>query len=153
MLGRRVTAIACAVAVAGGLLVSAQAAQAARGPAKVRLYEAYYDSPGTDRGGNNSLNKEWVALKNYGGRSANLYRYTVRDTSSHVYRFGHVWLKPGKRIYVHTGHGKNSATNVYQNRNWYVWNNTKDAATLRTASGTKIDVCSWNSSRHDYKYC
>ena len=150
MLGRRVAAAACAVAVAGGL---AAPAQAAAKPAKVRIYKVYYDSPGSDRGGNASLNKEWVALKNYGGKSKDLYRYTVRDRSGHVYRFGHVKLKPGKRIYVHTGKGKNGKVHVYQKRGWYVWNNTSDAATLRTRYGTKTDVCSWSKKGKGYKYC
>lgn len=154
MLRKRVVAVACAVAVTGGLVAPVQAAQAARAkPAKVRIYKVYYDSPGADRGGNSSLNNEWVALKNYGGKAANLYRYTLRDRSNHVYRFGRVWLKAGKRIYVHTGRGRNGKTHVYQGRRWYVWNNTRDAATLRTRYGTRIDVCSWNSSSRNWKYC
>lgn len=150
MLGRRVAAVACAVAVVGGL---AAPAQAAAKPAKVRIYKVYYDSPGSDRGGNASLNKEWVALKNYGGKGKDLYRYTLRDRSNHVYRFGHLTLKPGKTVYVHTGKGKNGKVHVYQNRGWYVWNNTSDSATLRTRYGTKVDVCSWSSKGRGYKYC
>jgi len=158
MLGRRVTAIACAAAVAAGLLVPATAAGAAKAkPAKVRIYKVYYDSPGSDRGSNASLNKEWVALKNYGGTARDLYGYTVRDKSSHVYKFGHVSLKPGKRIYVHTGKGKGAtvggSVHRYQNKGWYIWNNTKDGATLRTRAGTKIDTCSWGSRGKGYKYC
>src|SRR5262245_50862359 len=118
MLGRTVAAIACAVAVVGGL---AAPAQAAAKPAKVRIHKVYYDSPGSDRGGNASLNKEWVALKNSGGKSKDLYLYTVRDRSNHVYRFGHVTLKPGKLIYVHTGKGSNGSVHRYQGRSWYVW--------------------------------
>lgn len=155
MFGRGTTAIACAVAVAGGLLVSAQAAQAAS-PAKVRIYKVYYNSPGTDSGSNASLNAEWVALKNYGGTSRDLYGYTVRDRSSHVYKFGHVALKPGKRVYIHTGKGRTAtvggSVHVYQNHTWYVWNNTGDSATLRTRYGTKIDACSWGRTGA-YKYC
>lgn len=155
MLGRRVTAIACAAAVAAGLSMSAQAAQAAK-PAKVRIYKVYYNSPGSDSGSNASLNAEWVALQNYGGTSRDLYGYTVRDRSSHVYKFGHVSLKPGKRVYVHTGKGKGAtvggSVHRYQNRTWYVWNNTGDSATLRTRYGTKIDVCSWGRTGA-YTYC
>ena len=150
MLGKGLAAVACAVALAAATTVPAQAA---RRPAKVRIYKVYYDSPGSDRGGDHSLNAEWVALKNYGGRSANLYHYTVRDRSHHVYRFGHVWLKPGHRIYVHTGRGHNGKTHVYQGRRWYVWNNTEDAATLRTRHGTKTDVCSWSHRGRGYRYC
>ena len=151
MLGKTVAAAACAVALAAGLAAPAQAAKAK--PAKVRIYKVQYDSPGSDRGGNASLNAEWVALKNYGGKTANLYLYSVRDRSNHVYRFGHVSLKPGKRIYVHTGRGHNGAVHVYQNRGWYVWNNTSDGVTLRTRYGTKTDTCSWGSKGRGWKYC
>lgn len=155
MLGRRVTAIACAAAVAAGLLVSGPAAQAAT-PAKVRIYKVYYNSPGSDSGSNTSLNAEWVALKNYGGTSRDLYKYTVRDKSNHVYTFGHVTLKPGKRVYVHTGKGTSAtiggSVHRYQNKSWYIWNNSGDSATLRTRYGTKIDVCSWGRTGA-YTYC
>lgn len=151
MFGRRVAAVACAVAVVGGL--AAAPAQAAAKPAKVRIAKVYYDSPGPDRGSNSSLNHEWVALHNYGGKAKDLYGYTVRDRSNHVYRFGHVSLRAGKTIYVHTGRGKNGTVHVYQGRRWYVWNNTSDAATLRTRYGTKIDVCSWSHTGKGWKNC
>lgn len=155
MFGKRVASVCCAVAVVGGLVGVAQAAGAAK-PAKVRIYKVYYNSPGSDRGSNASLNNEWVALKNYGGTARDLYGYTVRDRSSHVYKFGHWSLKPGKRIYVHTGKGRNASVggsgHVYQNRGAYVWNNTGDTATLRTRYGTKIDTCSWGRTGA-YKYC
>jgi hypothetical protein len=150
MIGRALVALACAAALAGG---TALPAQAAAKPAKVRIYKVYYDSPGTDRGSNHSLNAEWVALKNYGGRSANLYLYSVHDRSNHIYRFPHVWLKPGHRIYVHTGSGTNNGTHVYQHRAWYVWNNTSDGVTLRTRYGTKTDTCSWSHRGRGYRYC
>jgi len=42
---------------------------------------------------------------------------------------------------------------VHWGRGGYVWNNDKDTATLRTASGTLKDSCSYNSTRYDYKMC
>lgn len=52
---------------------------------------------------------------------------------------------------VRTGRGSDTTSTKYQDRRSYVWNNVADTATLRKASGTKLDTCSYNSSRYDYK--
>ena len=110
---------------------------------KVKLYKVVYDPPGKDTHSNAQLNREYVVLKNGGGQTVKLKGWSVRDTKSHVYVFATFSLKPGKYVYIRTGHGTNTATNVYQNRGWYVWNNSGDTVSLRTAAGTTVDTCKW----------
>jgi hypothetical protein len=42
---------------------------------------------------------------------------------------------------------------LYWGRRWYVWNNNKDTAYVRTAAGTLVDSCAYDSTRYDYKNC
>ena len=125
------------------------AALAVAGPAEavepsLRFHGAQYDSPGPDNGSNASLNNEWISLVNSGRYPVNLYRYTIRDVSNHVYTFGNVSIAGyGGRLWLRTGSGANSNTNRYWYSGAYVWNNTGDTAYLRNASGSPIDSCTW----------
>jgi hypothetical protein len=136
----------CAAVVAGGLLpllsVPFTVGQADASSA-VRISSVQYDSPGSDTGSNYSLNGEWVRITNYSSTRKTLSGWTLRDTSSHVYRFGIFTLGAGKSVRIHTGKGSNTAADRYQNRGWYVWNNTNDKAILRNGSGTTVSVRSW----------
>ncbi|RKN56563.1 lamin tail domain-containing protein [Streptomyces klenkii] len=139
-----------AVAGCAGLLLPAQQAQAA---GSVHLYKIYYDSPGTDRGANSSLNAEYVQIRNTTGSNVSLRGWTVRDRANHTYTFGSYTLGAGKTVTIRTGSGTNTSANRYQNRSWYVWNNDTDTATLRRSNGTTVDTCSYNSTRYDYRMC
>ncbi|MEU9706944.1 lamin tail domain-containing protein [Streptomyces sp. NPDC047981] len=150
MLRTRTAAAAVTVAALGGLLALPSPAQAA---GSVHLYKVYYDSPGTDRGANSSLNAEYVVIRNTTGSAVSLKGWTLTDAANHKYTFGTYTLGKGKTVTVHTGKGTNTAAHRYQNRAWYVWNNDKDTATLKKANGAKVDTCSYNSTRHDYKMC
>lgn len=139
---RRFLATLTASAVAlGGILTAATPAQAAP---SLRFHGAQYDSPGTDNRSNASLNAEWISLVNTGTTSVNLRGWTVRDASRHVYTFGNVTI-PGRggRIWLHTGRGTNTATNLYWGSGNYVWNNTGDTATLKNPAGSTRDTCTW----------
>ncbi|MFI5958141.1 lamin tail domain-containing protein [Cryptosporangium sp. NPDC051539] len=128
-------------AVAAVVLLPAAPASAAP---VVSFTRAFYDSPGSDTRTNASLNAEYVTLKNTSKAAVNLSRWTVRDKANHVYTFtGTVTLKPGATLWLHTGHGKNTASHRYWNSGNYIWNNTGDAAYLRNAAGKQIDACSW----------
>jgi hypothetical protein len=67
----------------------------------------------------------------------------ARHVKRHVYTFATFSLKPGKYVYIRTGRGTDTSTSVYQGRGWYVWNNTADKVSLRTAAGTTVDTCQW----------
>ncbi|MFE5484087.1 lamin tail domain-containing protein, partial [Streptomyces sp. NPDC056527] len=60
MLRTRTAAAAVTAVAVGGLLALPSPAQAA---GSVHLYKVYYDSPGTDRGANASLNAEYVVIR------------------------------------------------------------------------------------------
>jgi hypothetical protein len=141
---------ALAIAVGGSLAVAAPA-QAAT-PA-VMITKVYYNSPGSDNRSNTSLNAEYVRLTNKRSSTINLKYWTLRDKSSHVYKFAsNFYLKPGYSVYIHTGKGTNTSTHRYWGSGNYIWNNTGDAAYLRNSAGTGIDSCSWGSSG-SYTYC
>lgn len=109
----------------------------------VRITSVQYDSPGSDRGGNASLNAEWIRIKNFSSTKKVLTGWTLRDRSKHVYRFGTFTLGPGNSVRVHTGRGADSRSHLYWGEESYVWNNEGDKATLKTASGTVVSVKSW----------
>lgn len=140
-----------ALGVAALTAVATEPADAAT--SSVRLYKVVYDPSGPDTHANSQLNREYVVLKNGGTKTVKLTGWTVRDTKSHVYTFGTFSLKPGKYVYIHTGRGTNTSTNVYQNRGWYVWNNTADKVYLRTTTGTTVGTCSWKHTKSGYKIC
>ena len=79
------------------------------------------------------------------GKSVTMTKWTLRDKAGHVYRFPLFVLKAHKSAEVHTGTGKNSATNLYwghkpPSSTSFVWNNSgKETATLKSASGKTID--------------
>jgi len=147
-------ALAClitAISATAVTVAAMPAAEAATG--SVHLAKIYYNSPGSDRGSNSSLNAEWVTITNSTSTARSLKGWTLTDASSHKYTFGTFTLGAGKTVKVHTGKGSNTSTSRYQNRSWYVWNNDKDTATLRKSTGTKVDTCSYNSSTAVSKTC
>ncbi|WP_055600313.1 lamin tail domain-containing protein [Streptomyces aureus] len=149
MLRARTFAAVTAAAASGVLLLPTQAQAAG----SVHLYKIYYDSPGSDLRSNTSLNAEYVQIRNTTGAAVNLRGWTLTDAANHKYTFGNFVLGKGKIVTVRTGRGTNSAANVYQNRGAYVWNNDRDTATLKKSNGARIDTCSYNSTRVDYKWC
>ncbi|MEU1663524.1 lamin tail domain-containing protein [Streptomyces sparsogenes] len=141
---------AAAVAASVGVTLLPTQAQAA---GSIHLYKIYYDSPGSDTRSNSSLNAEYVQIKNSTSSAVQLKGYTLRDNTGYTYTFPSYKISAGKTVKVHTGKGTQSPGHVYWGRGSYVWNNDKDTATLRTASGAFRDSCSYNSTRADYKMC
>ena len=135
---------AAAIALAGSLMVGGPASAAP----SLRFHGAQYDSPGKDTRSAKSLNAEWISLVNTGSRAVNLKGYTIRDASNHVYTFGSTTIAGnGGRVWLHTGKGTQTSKKVYWGSGNYVWNNTGDTATLRTATGRTLDSCSWKSKK------
>lgn len=133
-----------------GLLSPGMAVSSATAAPAVRIYRVWYDSPGKDTRSNASLNGEWVQIKNQTRSSRSLRGWSLRDRSGHVYVFGAYTLRPGKTVKIHTGRGKNTASQRYQGKRTYVWDN-RDSVSLRTAAGRVADTCSWSKGRS--KYC
>jgi hypothetical protein len=109
---------------------------------RVEFTKIHFDGPGPDRGGNKSLNGEYVVIKNTTRKAIDLEGWTLTDAARFKYTFAAVTLKAGKQVTIRSGQGKDTTT-LYWNRKWYVWNNDKDTATLRDDRGRRVDVCSW----------
>uniref|UniRef100_A0AAU2VDY5 Lamin tail domain-containing protein n=1 Tax=Streptomyces sp. NBC_00003 TaxID=2903608 RepID=A0AAU2VDY5_9ACTN len=135
----------CAVLAAGAALAGAAAlpATAAAPRSPIAFGTIQYDSPGKDDGSQRSLNAEWVTVANTGRSSVSLKGWTLSDRSHHVYTFGGFTLGGHTSVRVHTGIGRNSRTDVYQNRRAYVWNNAGDTATLRDNRNHVVVTKSW----------
>ncbi|MFF8882096.1 lamin tail domain-containing protein [Streptomyces flaveolus] len=148
---RRLTAAALTVgALTAALAVPATAAdhdhRAQR--SNVEISDVQYNSPGRDDRSNRSLNKEWVEITNNSRRSVNLDGWTLRDEDGHRYTFDDYRLDGRSTVRVHTGRGRDTDTDVYQDRRNYVWDNHSDTATLRNDHGRFIDETSWGRNRH-----
>ncbi|MFI7453844.1 lamin tail domain-containing protein [Nonomuraea sp. NPDC049714] len=157
----RVRSLLTAAVLAAGVVVAVSPPAHAAAPA-VQITKIDYDSPGSpDSGQNNSLNGEYVQLKNMTKKAVSLRGWTMRDKTSrsdHVYTFGAFTLKAGKTVTLRTGRGKNTSTVRYWGRSGggtfaYIWNQSSDTAYLRNVAGKLVDSCSYNSSRDDYKIC
>ena len=144
----RGTVLASAIA-AGLLAVAGPAALAApaahRAPSPVVISEIFYNSPGSDNRSNASLNAEWVKLRNRTAHPVSLSGWTLRDTSRHVYHFPVGYsLRAHGTVRVHTGSGRDTQRNLFQDRRAYVWNNDGDTAILRGPAGNTRDRCSYS---------
>ncbi|WP_225827128.1 lamin tail domain-containing protein [Streptomyces naphthomycinicus] len=149
---RRLTAAAAvAAAVVGAVALPASAADHHSRPhhPAVVISDVQYDSPGRDDRSNRSLNAEWVDITNNTRRAVNLDDWTLEDEDGHTYTFDHYRLAGRATVRVHTGHGRDTRTDVYQDRRAYVWNNDSDTATLRNDRDRFIDQASWGH-RHDH---
>ncbi|MFJ8074511.1 lamin tail domain-containing protein [Streptomyces sp. NPDC096176] len=93
---------------------------------------------------NRSLNAEWVEITNNSRRSVNLDGWTLRDRDGNRYRFDDFRLAGRATVRVHTGQGRDTRTDLYQDRRDYVWDSHSDKATLRDHRGNTVDTESWN---------
>lgn len=143
---RILTTTAAAIAMMAILLPAspAHSTEAVRLAGPVRFTYVQYDSPGADRGSNRSLNAEWIRVKNVSRTTRSLSGWIIRDPVGHRYVFPQgSRLGPGNSVTVHTGRGTNHVGHKYWRRDWYVWNNTGDRATLKNRSGQVVDRCGW----------
>ncbi|MEU9139506.1 lamin tail domain-containing protein [Streptomyces sp. NPDC048404] len=141
---RRLTAAALTTAaITAAIAVPASAADPRPHRQSVEISQVQYDSPGRDDRSNRSLNQEWVEITNNTRRSVNLDGWTLSDADGHTYTFDHYRLGGRATVRVHTGLGRDTRTDLFQDRRAYVWNNDRDTATLRNNHGRFIDDASW----------
>ncbi|MEU0068061.1 lamin tail domain-containing protein [Streptomyces sp. NPDC006332] len=140
---RLVAAALAAGAVVGAVTLPASAADHRPHGPKVEISKAQYDSPGRDDQSNRSLNKEWVEITNNGRHSVNLDGWTLSARDGRTYTFHHYRLDGRATVRVHTGEGRDSRSDVFQDRRNYVWDNHSDTATLSNDRGRTIDDLSW----------
>ncbi|WP_208029841.1 lamin tail domain-containing protein [Streptomyces cyanogenus] len=140
-----------AVAVVGAVALPASAADYHHGRQQhpvVFISDVQYDSPGRDDGSNRSLNAEWVEITNDSRQAVNLDGWTLVDEDGYTYTFDHYRLNGRATVRVHTGVGRDTRTDLYQDRRNYVWDNDADTATLRNDRGRFVDDASWGRHRH-----
>ncbi|MGW0771931.1 lamin tail domain-containing protein [Streptomyces sp. NPDC002676] len=70
--------------------------------------------------------------------TVNLDDWTLADEDGHTYSFHHVYLGGRSTVRVHTGTGRDTRTDLYQDRRNYVWDNHADTATLRNDHGRRF---------------
>ena len=148
---RALTALAAVASLVAGIALAPDATAASTSGA--RITAIYFDSPGSDRGGNTSLNGEWVRIKNYTSTRKTLTGWTLRDKQNHIYRFPTFILAAGASVRIHTRSGSNTASNRYSRQSWYVWNNAGDAAYLRNAAGSLRDTCAYTGAKDPEVFC
>lgn len=106
------------------------------------------DSPGRDNRTDRSLNAERVELTNNTRRAVNLGGWTLRNEDGHRYRFDDVRLAGRATVRIHTGVGRDTRTDLYQDRRNHVWDNRSDTAILRDDRGRTVDTEPWGRG-HD----
>ncbi|MFF3752476.1 lamin tail domain-containing protein [Streptomyces sp. NPDC002018] len=115
----------------------------------VVLGQIQSDSPGPDNGSNRSLNGEWVEVTNNSRRPVNLRGWTLSNSDGNRYRFKNIRLEGRSKVRVHTGLGRDTRNDVYQDRRDYIWDNRRDTATLRNDHGRTVDSRSWGRGHHN----
>lgn len=136
-----VTAAAVLPAAAAG---HAPAHRAPRSPIVIGAVQ--YDSPGRDDRSNRSLNGEWVTVSNTSRKAVNLRGWTLAKDSRHVYHFKNLRIAGKKSVRVHTGVGRDTIRDVYQDSRSYIWDN-KETAVLRDSHKHLIDSKRWSGKR------
>ncbi|MEV7568675.1 lamin tail domain-containing protein [Streptomyces tanashiensis] len=149
---RRITA----TVLAAGAMISIAALPASahdgdhRRTPKVEISAVQADSPGRDNRSNRSLNGEWVEITNNSRHSVDLDGWTLKSKDGNRYKFDDVRLAGRSTIRIHTGEGRDTRTDLYQDRRDYVWDNHSDTATLRDDHGRVVDTESWGRRHHHH---
>lgn len=150
---------ALAALLAAGALIGAAALPAAadddrrdrRSPhSSIVIGSVQYDAPGRNDRSNRALNREWVEVKNTGRHSVNLRGFTLTDRDGNRYRFADFRLDGRSSVKVHTGEGRDSRHDVYQDRRHQVWDE-RDTATLRDNRGNVVDTESWGRRGNQHR--
>ncbi|MFG2716452.1 lamin tail domain-containing protein [Streptomyces goshikiensis] len=136
-----------AVVGAAALPATAQDREHRQHP-RVEISRVQADSPGREDRSNRSLNNEWVEITNTTRDGINLRGWTLRDDDGNRYRFDNVRINGRATIRIHTGNGRDTRTDLFQDRRDYVWDNRSDTATLRDDRGRTVDTESWGRRHH-----
>jgi hypothetical protein len=85
------------------------------------------------------IQNEYVQIKNEGQTEVNLLGWALSDyQDTHSFRLPSFLLKPGATVTIWTKSGTNTETDLYLGQKIPIWNDDKDTATLRDASGKKV---------------
>ncbi|MET7684625.1 lamin tail domain-containing protein [Streptomyces sp. NPDC005423] len=149
---RRLAAAALAVgALSAAVTLPASAADHAPHRQSVEITKVQYDVPGRDHS-NRALNQEWVEVTNSTREVVNLDRWTLSDREGHTYTFRHYRLGARSSVFVHTGAGHDTRTDLYQNRTRDAWNDRAGTLTLRNDRSRPVSTVTWghrDGGHHD----
>ncbi|MEU1176704.1 lamin tail domain-containing protein [Streptomyces sp. NPDC005820] len=146
---RLAAATLAAAAVVGAVALPASAAGYPRAERpKVEISAVQYDSPGRDDRSNRSLNKEWVELTNTTRHAVNLEGWTLTNRDGDTYTFDNYRLAPRATVRIHTGEGRDTRTDLFQDRRREVLDDRADTITLRNDRNRFVDDESWGGRRH-----
>ncbi|MFI9604269.1 lamin tail domain-containing protein [Streptomyces sp. NPDC052043] len=143
--------LAATVAAAGALVgtVALPASAAGHAPRAHRqnvvISNVHLGSEGRDHRSNRAVNQEWVAITNTSRQNVNLSGWTLSDRHGHTYTFRHFRLNGHATVRVHTGVGRDTRTDLFQDRHNQIWDR-RDSATLRNERRHLVDTKSWNSN-------
>ncbi|OIJ68186.1 hypothetical protein WN71_009095 [Streptomyces mangrovisoli] len=135
-----------AAAVVGAAALPASAAPA-RPHAPVEISSVQHAAQGSHDRSNRALNQEWVNVTNTTRQAIDLNGWTLSDRQGNTYTFRHVRLAPRATVRVHTGVGRDSRSDLYQDRHNKVWDSV-DTATLRNDHRRLVDSVSWGGRDH-----
>ncbi|MEU6808975.1 lamin tail domain-containing protein [Streptomyces sp. NPDC046831] len=146
---RLAAAVAAAGALVGAATLPATAADHAHPHHRehVQISNVHHDSAGRHHRSSHSLSREYVVLTNSGRHAVNLSGWTLSDRAGHTYTFHHYRLDGRSSVRVHTGFGRDTRTDLYQDRRNSVWDR-RDTATLRDNHRHVVDTVSWGGDRH-----
>lgn len=81
--------------------------------------------------------------------SVNLGGWTLSDEDGDTCTVDSYRLAGRATVRIHTGEGRDTRTDLFQDRRHYVWDNQSDTATLRNHRDRFVDHASWGHDRHD----
>ncbi|MEV7030950.1 lamin tail domain-containing protein [Streptomyces sp. NPDC093272] len=150
---RRAGSVAAVAAALVGA-VTLPAAAAASHPANpsrdaVVISGVQHDLQGRAVFSGRALNREWVDVTNTARRDVNLSGWTLSDADGNRYTFRHFRLAGHGTVRVHTGMGRDTAKDVYQDRRRSVLDHAADTVTLRNDHGRFVDSASWGLHHRD----
>jgi hypothetical protein len=76
-------------------------------------------------------------------RAVDLDGWTLSDRHGHTYTFRHYRLDGGSTVRVHSGHGRDTRTDLFQDRRGSVWDRHGDTAVLRDDRHRFVDALTW----------
>lgn len=125
----------------------------------IKIINIHNDPNGKDT--KEKLNDEYIVIKNNGDSSIDISSWKLTDyrpgqQNIHIYFFPsntsnttNLILEPNELVFVMTGTGTNNYIStpsegklpqyhLYQNKDWFIWNNDGDTACLYDANGDLV---------------
>jgi len=99
------------------------------------IFYLHSNAKGND---NQNLNDEYVSFRNKCTRSLDLSDWILKDAAKSMYTFPPIIIKSKSLLTLHTGSGKNNATDLFWGKSRAVWNNNGDSLFLWNSDGAIV---------------